>query len=77
MLRLVMYLPALLCLRKGGSVGGLAIEDFEGAAMADSDLEEVPHFSPGSRDLGLIQVEGLINRIEGRTARSAGAKGNK
>lgn len=29
-----MYLPALLCRKKGGNVGGFEIEDIEGAAIA-------------------------------------------
>ena len=51
---LAMYLPALLCRRNGGSVGGLEMEDIDGAALAD--------FRSGQWSMGERRQHEVVNK---------------
>jgi hypothetical protein len=65
---LVMYPPALVCLRNGGRVGGWEMEDIEGAAIADLVLVKTRTMSrwhaAGRQYPATVRVVCLINRGE-------------
>ena len=76
-----MYLPALLCRRNSGNVGGLEMEDIEGAAIAGFKNGEGlvgagRHHVAVNKDpeINCVQEAQEVKREEGRVAVEDSAK---